>query len=86
MCTYSLPWQDATSPFSALGLSGEVEEVPPPPLEMSGPQWVLHHYKSKKPSVSTQFTFDTHKIQMQPTYHTFLVTNLLIGMGFTALQ
>ena len=90
------PWWDAAALFFVSDLSWEVGETPPPPqereevsplpLQMIQCAPLLHHCKSKKPSVNTQLILDTFEIQMQSTYHTFLATNLLIGIGFPVLQ
>ena len=46
------------------------EEAPPPPPARKEPQ-VLHHYKSKEPSVNTWLTHQWAWNSMQSTYHTF---------------
>ena len=91
------PWLDAGALIFVWDISPwEVVETPPPPQErgevfpppLGTIRWppLPHHCKSKKPSVNTWLTLNTFEIQMQSTYHTFLVTNLLICIGFPVLQ
>ena len=66
--------------------SGEGEASPPPPMKKT--PLILHHYKSKEPSVNTWLTHQWAQNSMQSTCHTFfsLVTNLLICIGLLSLQ
>ena len=42
--------------------------------------------KARDHQLACSTHFDTLEIQMRSAYHTFLVTNLLIGMGLLVLQ
>ena len=89
------PWQGGSGQLFAWDPTYKVVEISPPPQEMvevSPPPLgsavlPLHHYKSKKQLVKTQLTLHyIFKISNATSLPYLHITNLLIDIGFLALQ